>query len=88
MDAMDRLGLTDDTAVFFTSDHGEFTGSHRLHDKGPAMYEDIYRTPGLVRNPAQPQGVVREEFVSLLDCTATILELAGIDPSSPSTHAA
>ena len=80
MDAMQRLGLADDTAVFFTCDHGEFTGSHRLHDKGPAMYEDIYRTPGLLRVPGAPAGVVRSEFVSLLDCTATILELAGIDP--------
>jgi arylsulfatase A-like enzyme len=81
MAAMDRLGLADQTAVFFTCDHGEFTGAHRLHDKGPAMYEDIYRTPGLLRIPGRPAGVVREEFVSLLDCTATILELAGIDPS-------
>ncbi|MFD5311476.1 sulfatase-like hydrolase/transferase [Streptomyces ardesiacus] len=78
--AMERLGLTDDTAVFFTCDHGEFTGSHRLHDKGPAMYEDIYRTPGLLRVPGAPGGQVRDEFVSLLDCTATILELAGLDP--------
>ncbi|MFE9057350.1 sulfatase-like hydrolase/transferase [Streptomyces mutabilis] len=80
MDAMRRLGLADDTAVFFTCDHGEFTGAHRLHDKGPAMYEDIYRTPGLLRVPGAPGGVVRDEFVSLLDCTATILALAGIDP--------
>lgn len=79
LDAMERLGLVEDTAVFFTCDHGEFTGSHRLHDKGPAMYEDIYRTPGIVRIPGGPQGQVREEFVSLLDCTATILELAGLD---------
>lgn len=81
MDAMDRLGLTDDTAVFFSCDHGEFTGSHRLHDKGPAMYEDIYRTPGIVRIPGGPVGQVRDEFVSLLDCTATFLELAGLDPA-------
>ncbi len=81
MDALQRLGLTEDTAVFFTSDHGEFTGSHRLHDKGPAMYEDIYRTAGLLRVPGGPGGQVRTEFVSLLDCTATILELAGIDPA-------
>jgi arylsulfatase A-like enzyme len=80
MAALERLGLVDDTAVFFTCDHGEFTGAHRLHDKGPAMYEDIYRTPGLLRVPGQPAGVVRDEFVSLLDCTATILELAGLDP--------
>lgn len=82
MAAMDRLGLTDQTAVFFTSDHGEFTGSHRLHDKGPAMYEDIYRTCGLIRIPGSPAGIVRDEFVSLTDATATILELAGVDPAA------
>ena len=26
-----------------------------------------------------PEGEVRQEFVSLLDCTATILDLAGLD---------
>jgi arylsulfatase A-like enzyme len=80
--AMDSLGLHDDTSVFFTCDHGEFTGAHRLHDKGPAMYEDIYRTPGIIRVPGAPAGQVRDEFVSLLDCTATILDLAGADPSA------
>lgn len=79
MDAMERLGLVENTAVFVTADHGEFTGSHRLHDKGPAMYEDIYRTPGILRVPGQEPGIVRQEFVSLLDCTATILDLAGVD---------
>lgn len=76
---MELLGLSEETAVFFTSDHGEFTGAHRLHDKGPAMYEDIYRTAGIVKVPGQPAGQVRTEFVSLLDCAATILELAGLD---------
>ncbi|MEE4540542.1 sulfatase-like hydrolase/transferase [Streptomyces sp. V4-01] len=75
---LDELGLGEDTSVFFTADHGEFTGAHRLHDKGPAMYEDIYRIPGIVRVPGQPPQV-REEFVSLTDCTATILDLAGCD---------
>jgi arylsulfatase A-like enzyme len=79
MDAMARLGLVDETAVFFSCDHGEFTGSHRLHDKGPAMYEDIYRTPGLVRVPGAPAGLLRTEFVSLMDCTATFLDIAGVD---------
>lgn len=76
---LDELGLEDDTSVFFTADHGEFTGAHRLHDKGPAMYEDIYHIPGIVRVPGQPPQE-RREFVSLTDCTATILELAGCDP--------
>jgi arylsulfatase A-like enzyme len=77
LDAMRELGLEDRTAVCFTADHGEFTGAHRLHDKGPAMYEDIYRIPGLLRIPGAPQGQVREEFASLTDFTATVLDLAG-----------
>ncbi|MBF8194679.1 sulfatase-like hydrolase/transferase, partial [Nonomuraea sp. K274] len=78
LDRLDELGLTDRTSVLFTADHGEFTGAHRLHDKGPAMYEDIYRIPGIVRIPGEkPQ--VRNEFVTLTDCTATILDLAGCD---------
>ncbi|WP_433440389.1 sulfatase-like hydrolase/transferase [Nonomuraea sp. CA-141351] len=78
LDRLEELDLSDQTSVFFTADHGEFTGAHRLHDKGPAMYEDIYRIPGIVRIPGEkPQ--VRNEFVTLTDCTATILELAGCD---------
>lgn len=82
LDAMHDLGLDDTTAVFFTADHGEFTGAHRLHDKGPAMYDDIYRIPGIVRVPGCPAGQIRDEFAMLTDCTATILELADTDPGS------
>lgn len=76
LDAVDRLGLTEKSAVMMTADHGEFTGAHRLHDKGPAMYDDIYRIPAIVRVPGMPSGQVRDEFVTLMDFTATILDLA------------
>jgi arylsulfatase A-like enzyme len=78
LDAADQLGLTGSTAVMMTADHGEFTGAHRLHDKGPAMYDEIYRIPALIRVPGAPAGQVREEFVTLMDFTATILDLAGL----------
>jgi arylsulfatase A-like enzyme len=81
LDAADRLGLTSGTTVMLTADHGEFTGAHRLHDKGPAMYDEIYRIPALVRVPGAPAGHVREEFVTLMDFTATILDLAGLSPA-------
>src|SRR5690625_7504208 len=76
----EELGLMHSTAVMFSADHGEFTGSHRLHDKGPPMYEDIYPTAGIVRIPGAPAGKVRQEFVSLLDTTATVLDWCGLDP--------
>jgi arylsulfatase A-like enzyme len=77
--AMQKHSLIDDSAIFFSSDHGEFTGSHKLHDKGPAMYDDIYKIAGLVKVPGGIAGQIKDEMVSLLDCTATILELAGAD---------
>lgn len=79
---LDEVGHTDDTAVFFTADHGEFTGAHRLHDKGPAMYDDIYRIPALLRVPGAPAGRVDDRFTTLTDNTATILDLAGLDPTA------
>ena len=79
LDELRVLELWDSTAIAFSADHGEFTGAHRLHDKGPAMYEDIYRIPGLLRVPGAPAGRRESRFVSLIDFTATVLELAGVD---------
>ncbi|GAA3526207.1 sulfatase-like hydrolase/transferase [Amycolatopsis ultiminotia] len=78
LDALDRLGLAGRTSVMMTADHGEFTGAHRLHDKGPAMYDEIYRIPALLRIPGAPRQQARDEFVTLMDFTATILDLAGL----------
>lgn len=78
LDAMEDLGLMQSTVVMFTADHGEFTGAHHLNDKGPAMYEDIYRIPAILSAPAQ-QGRRESKFVSLQDFTATFIDIAGGD---------
>ncbi|MGB4138022.1 MAG: sulfatase-like hydrolase/transferase [Microbacterium sp.] len=77
LDRLEERGLTQDTAVFFTADHGEFTGAHRLNDKGPAMYEDIYRIPGMVVAPGARPEQRSSEFITLLDFTSSILDLTG-----------
>src|SRR5665811_1275280 len=77
LDAVRELGLWESTAIIFTADHGEFTGSHRLNSKAPAMYDDIYRIPMIVRIPGAPAARVESRFASLLDLTPTVLELAG-----------
>ncbi|MDO4928672.1 MAG: sulfatase-like hydrolase/transferase [Corynebacterium sp.] len=81
MDAAKELGILDDTAVFFTADHGEFTGSHRMNDKGPAMYDDIYNVPFIANIPGVSTVGTCSEFVSLLDLPATVLDIAGLDTS-------
>ena len=37
--------------LLYTSDHGVFLESHRLTDKGPAMYDEITRVPFLAMWP-------------------------------------
>lgn len=78
--ALDELDLTDSTVVAFTADHGEFTGSHRLHDKGPAMYDDIYRIPFIVAGPGVRGGRCEDRFATLTDLTPTFCDLAGVTP--------
>ncbi|MFB6218224.1 MAG: sulfatase-like hydrolase/transferase [Halobacteriaceae archaeon] len=75
--ALDELGVREETAVVFTSDHGAFLTAHKLHDKGPAMYEDIYNVPLVAEGLGV--GGAREEFVSLLDLPPTVLDWAGAD---------
>ncbi|MCA9893073.1 MAG: sulfatase-like hydrolase/transferase [Anaerolineae bacterium] len=77
--ALDRLGLTESTTIIFTSDHSGFVGHHRLADKGPAMYDDIYRIPMIIKSPQQEQaGTVCEQFVTLVDLMPTILDLGDV----------
>ena len=70
MDAARELGVLDDTAVFFCADHGEFTGAHRLNDKGPMMYDDIYNIPFIARIPGVSAVGRSTAFVSLIDLPA------------------
>jgi arylsulfatase A-like enzyme len=78
--ALEEFGLADNTVVLFTADHGAFVGSHKMSDKGPAMYDDIYRIPLLARGPGivQPNTVCNAP-VNMVDLTATFVDLAGGD---------
>jgi arylsulfatase A-like enzyme len=76
--ALRELGLWENTAIMFSSDHGSFAGAHRMEDKGPAMYDDIYRIPLIMRVPGAPAGLVDRHFTSLIDYTPTFLALAGV----------
>ncbi len=81
---LDRLNLTENTLVVFTTDHGHFLGQHGLIAKGAFHYEDMLRIPMIVRYPV-PGGVyagrgqVSEALQSQVDFAPTFLAAAGIE---------
>ena len=78
LDAIDQYAP--DALVLYTSDHGVFLHSHRLLDKGPAMYDEIARVPFLVRWPGHaPRGATCPHLVSLIDLNGTFMEFFGFD---------
>jgi arylsulfatase A-like enzyme len=80
IECLEEHGLRDSTAVAFSSDHGGFVTRHKLNDKGPAMYEDIYSIPFIIDVPGFDAGDHQtEEFVSLVDWAPTVLDLADIE---------
>ena len=76
---LDATGLTGETVVAFTSDHGEFLGHHGLLHKGPPPYGDLCRVSFVMAGPGVPEGARTRAPSSHLDLMPTLLELAGIE---------
>ncbi len=79
LDALDRLGLAENTLVIYTTDHGDLCGGHGMIDKHYVMYDDVVRVPLIARWPGHiAPGRVCDAFVSHgLDLAATFCEAAG-----------
>ena len=78
LDQLDRLGLTDNTIVIFTSDHGELLGSHGgLSGKGTTAYSQQNHVPMILVHPAFPSGQSCRETTSHIDLVPTIVAMTG-----------
>lgn len=76
--ALDELGLSENTLVIFTSDHGDWLGDHGLLLKGPMLYEGLLRVGCIARGPNVGADQVVEEPISTLDLSATFYDYAGV----------
>ena len=82
LEALKEKEMYEETAVFFFSDHGDFTGDYGLVEKTQNTFEEcLTRVPFLVKSPAGTavQPGVRDGLVELLDLVATVEELAGLE---------
>lgn len=79
---LDELGLAENTAVFFISDHGtNFCDNPRnvIGKPANAMYPGVAHLPLLIRLPDETgAGQVNDALVYNLDLTATIYDLTGL----------
>ena len=82
------LGLTDNTIIVFTCDHGwqddrlgEYATSAPLHPGKFFLYEGGIRVPAIVTWPGEiVGGQVRQQIASGLDLFPTLLQWAGTSP--------
>ncbi|MHB1000283.1 MAG: sulfatase-like hydrolase/transferase [Armatimonadota bacterium] len=78
LDALDDLGLAENTLVIFTADHGEMLGDHGLTQKF-IPYQESIRIPMIIRLPGViPAGRVVDHPVNSVDIFATIFDYLGL----------
>ncbi|MEJ2704486.1 MAG: sulfatase [Sedimentisphaerales bacterium] len=81
--AVDKVGLADDTLIVFTSDHGEMFGGHGRMKKN-IFYEEAARIPFLMRWKGRIRaGSVSDAYLSTPDIMPTLLGLAGLSAQIP-----
>ncbi len=75
---LENTGLSENTVVIYTADHGEMAGTHGMWWKSN-FHEQAVRVPLVIRMPGGKQaGSRRAELVSHLDLTTTLLDLGGV----------
>jgi arylsulfatase A-like enzyme len=82
LQALDEAGLTDDTIVVFTSDHGDCLGIHDEITKNN-HYEESLRIPLMIRWPGRIKPRRDELLLSVPDLYPTLLDLMGLAGEIP-----
>lgn len=74
LDALEELGLKDNTIIVFWSDHGYHTGHHGQWMK-QSLFEHVAQTPLIISVPGLTKGVPSPRIVEFIDIYPTLAEL-------------
>ena len=75
---LDAGGMTDNTIVILTSDHGDMDGAHQLHAKGAVSYREQNNVPLIISHPAYRGGKQCRAVTSHLDMAPTLVAMTGV----------
>lgn len=76
MDALDRLGIAEDTIFCFTSDHGDMMGSQGRTGKN-VPWEESINVPFILRYPHKVKAAKTDLLLGTTDIMPTLLGLCG-----------
>ena len=81
-DTLDKQGLSDDTLIILTSDHGESMGEHDFYFDHFEVYDTTIHVPLIMKHPKLlPKGKrVQELIQSTISIAPTVLNQYGIQP--------
>jgi choline-sulfatase len=74
--ALEANGLSNDTRILYTSDHGEMCGAQGMFGKS-CLYEEAIGIPLVMFGPDIPAGGVVKQITSHVDLFPTILDCVG-----------
>lgn len=81
--ALKDAGIYDNSAIFFFSDHGDYTGDYGIPEKAQNTFEDCLTNVPLLIKPPKSEAIdagVTDSFAELIDFYATAIDYAGVDP--------
>ena len=83
LQTLEEMGLTDNTIVVFTSDHGETLCSQSTYDPKNSPYIESINVPFIVRYPKKVKHNIDDILISTPDIMPTLIGLCGLENMIP-----